>query len=241
MPCALLASSSAHAGPPFRTDDPEPVDVGHWEIYEFSTATHVAGDTAGTLSGIDANYGAAPGLQLHAAFPIAFDKLGDSGLVAGYGDTEFGFKYRFVTEDEGGWRPQVAIYPAIDFPTGDAARNLGTGQTHMFLPTWLQKSFADWTSFAGLGYCVNPGVGNRNYWYFGWALQRQLARNVAVGAELFHQTASTVGGKDQTGFDLGVTYDLSEHYHLLFSAGQGLQNRTTTNAFSYYAALQITF
>jgi len=88
---------------------------------------------------------------------------------------------------------------------------------------------------------VNPGVGNRNYWYFGWALQRQLARNVAVGAELFHQTASTVGGKDQTGFDLGVTYDLSEHYHLLFSAGQGLQNRTTTNAFSYYAALQITF
>jgi hypothetical protein len=112
----------ATAGPPFRTDDPEPVEVGHWEIYEFSAATHVTGDTAGILSGIDANYGAAPELQLHAAFPIAFDKPGGNGMVLrGYGDTEFGFKYRFLTEDEHSWWPQAAIYPAVDFPTGNAA------------------------------------------------------------------------------------------------------------------------
>jgi hypothetical protein len=239
--CTLLAWSSAYAGPPFRTDDPEPVEVGHWEIYEFSTATHIAGDTAGTLSGIDANYGAAPSLQLHAAFPITFDKPDDSGLAAGYGDTEFGFKYRFVTEDTTSWRPQVAIYPAVDFPTGNAARALGTGYTHLFLPAWMQKTFGDWTTFAGVGYWINPGLGYRNYWYLGWALQHQITQNLAAGAELFHQTADTVGGKDQTGFDLGVTYDLSEHYHVLLSVGDGLQNRTTTNAFSYYTALQLTF
>src|SRR5271163_2304771 len=138
---ALLAPHSVAAGPPFRTDDPVPVELNHWEIYEFSTATHVEGDTAGILSGIDANYGAAPNLQLHAAVPIAFDKPTGGGMVLGYGDTEFGFKYRFMTEDENGWRPQAAIYPAIDFPTGNPARNLGTGHTHMFLPTWVQKSF----------------------------------------------------------------------------------------------------
>jgi hypothetical protein len=59
------------------------VEVGHWEIFEFSTATRVTDDTAGTLSGIDANFGAAPELQLHAAFPIAFDKPDGTGLVAG--------------------------------------------------------------------------------------------------------------------------------------------------------------
>lgn len=240
--CVLLATDPAMAGPPFRTDDPEPVEQGHWEIYEYSTATHVTGDTAGVLSGIDANFGAAPELQLHAGLPIAFDAPADKGVIAGYGDTEFGFKYRFLPEDETGWRPQAAIYPAVDFPTGDAARNLGSGHTHAFLPLWLEKHLGnDWLTFAGVGYWINPGAGNRNYWYFGWALQRQVADNLAIGAELFNQTSATEGTKDQTGFNLGVTYDLSEHYHLLISAGQGLQNRSTTNAFSYYAALQVTF
>lgn len=40
---ALLAST-ANAGPPFRTDDPEPVDYQHWEFYSFSTGTHVSDD-----------------------------------------------------------------------------------------------------------------------------------------------------------------------------------------------------
>lgn len=239
--CLALYPLQAAAGPPFRTDDPQPVELGHWEVYLFSAATRARADTSGVLSGIDANYGAAPELQLHAAFPIAFDKADGSGLVAGYGDTEFGFKYRFMSEDEKGWRPQAAIYPAVDFPTGNSARNLGTGNTHAFLPLWLQKSFGEWTSFAGLGYWINPGAGNRDYWYFGWALQRPLTKTLSLGGELFHQTAATLGGKDQSGFNLGLTYDLSEHDHLLFSAGQGLQNRTAMNNFSYYLALQSTF
>ena len=237
---ALLATSAA-AGPPFRTDDPEPVEPGHWEIYEFSTATHIAGDTAGTLSGIDANYGAAPELQLHATLPVAFDDPAKGTLTISYGDTELGFKYRFVREDDAGWRPQLAIYPVVDFPTGNAARNLGTGHTHAGLPVWVQKRLGDWTTFAGIEYWINPGVGNRDYWYLGWAVQRQLTENLSVGAELFGQTPNADGVKAQTGFDLGVTYDFGEHYHLLLSAGQGIQNRSTTNAFSYYAALQFTF
>ena len=237
----LLCSRVALAGPPFHTDDPVPVEPGHWEVFTFSTATHAAGDTTGILSGIDANYGAAPDLQLHALFPAAFDKPDHGSMVVGYGDTEFGFKYRFLVEDEAGWRPQAAIYPAIDLPTGNAARNLGTGHTRVFLPVWLQKGIGRWTTFAGAGYWINPGNGNRNFWYFGWAVQRQITDNLAVGGELFHQTADTPGTKDQTGFDLGIIYDLNEHYHLMFSAGPGIQNRSSTNAFSYYASIQFTF
>jgi hypothetical protein len=37
----LLLPSSATAGPPFRTDDPEPVELGHYEFYTFSTGMNV--------------------------------------------------------------------------------------------------------------------------------------------------------------------------------------------------------
>lgn len=233
---ALLASGSAFAGPPFRTDDPVPVDQGHWEIYLFSMATKTRGDMSGTLAGIDANYGAAPDLQLHTTIPLNFDASSELGS----GDGEIGAKYRFLTEDENGWRPQAAIYPAIDFPTGDASRNLGTGRTHVFLPLWVQKTFDPWVTFAGAEYGLNPGPGNRNFWYFGWAVQRQITANFSLGAELFHQTPDTTATADQTGFNVGAVYDLNEHYHLLVSVGKGIEGQRS-NEFAYYLAVQWTF
>jgi sugar/nucleoside kinase (ribokinase family) len=62
-----------------------------------------------------------------------------------------------------------------------------------------------------------------------------------LGAEIFHQTADTIGGGDATGFSAGGIYDLSAHYHLLFSGGRGLKNAATANQASYYLALQSTF
>ena len=54
------------------------------------------------------------------------------------------------------------------------------------------KKFGDWTSFAGLGYWINPGYGNRNFWYFGLAVQRQITDKLAVGGEIFNQTGDEV-------------------------------------------------
>jgi hypothetical protein len=239
--CSISCPQAALAGPPFRTDDPIPLEQGHWEVFGFSSGTHVPGDTSGTLFGIDANYGATPDLQLHAALPLAFDAPNGQAPRIGYGDTELGFKYRFMTGDDRGWRPDAAIYPAIDFPTGNAAKNLGSGNTRVFLPLWLQKSLGNWTTFAGPGYWSNPGTGNRNFWYFGWAVQYQIKQNFSLGAEIFHQTAQTRAGKGQTGIDVGAIYDLSDHYHLMFAIGPGIQNAATTDRFSYYASLQCTF
>ncbi len=237
----LLASGATVAGPPFRTDDPEPVDYQHWEVYGFSTATHIKGDTSGILPGVEINYGAAPDLQLHLIAPLAFDKPDGGGWQSGYGDTELGVKYRFVHEDEKGWRPMVGVFPLLELPTGNAERGLGTGHAHEFLPLWLQKSFGEWTTYGGGGYGINSGGGNKNYWFAGWLLQRQITDQLAIGGEIFHQTADTQGGKDSTGFNIGGIYDFTEHHHLLLSAGRGVQNASDTNAFSYYIAYQLTF
>jgi hypothetical protein len=235
------ALSPARAGAPFVTDDPEPVEYGHWEISIFSQGTHVSGERSGTLAGIDMNYGALPELQLHLIAPLAYDKISGSSTKYGYGNTELGVKYRLIQESDDGLWPAVAVFPIITVPTGDDKRGLGNGRTRTFLPLWLEKSFGDWRTFGGGGYWNNPGADNKDYWFAGWALQRQIAENLSLGGELFHQTADTVDGKSSTGFNLGAIYDLTENYHLLFSAGRGVQNASSTNRFSYYVSFQWTF
>jgi len=238
---ATIFAGPSLAGPPFRTDDPEPVDYQHWEIYGFSTATQIRDDFGGILVGTEVNYGAAPNLQLHAIVPLAFDNPTGEPLHYGLGDVELGTKYRFVDEDENGLRPQIGIFPLIEIPTGDAHRGLGGGFTRYFVPVWLQKSFDKWTTYGGGGYWIDPGDGNRDFWFVGWLLQRQLTDKLTLGGELFHQTADAVDASDSSGFNLGGFYDVTENHHILFSAGRNFQNATDTNQFSYYVGYQYTF
>jgi hypothetical protein len=71
------------------------------------------------------------------------------------------------------------------------------------LPLWLQKEFGKWTTYGGGGYGITPGPGNRNYWFFGWEIQRRITDRLVLGGELFHQTASTTGEPGEIGFPLG--------------------------------------
>jgi hypothetical protein len=64
----LLGISPAMAGPPYMTDDPEPTDYKHFEIYNFTNGTATRANTSGE-AGIDINYGGAPNLQLTATLP----------------------------------------------------------------------------------------------------------------------------------------------------------------------------
>ena len=234
-PVFLVAATLAWAGPPFATDDPVPVDYQHWEVYFASHYDHAAAGATGTLPEIEINYGALPDLQLHVIAPYAFDAPAAGPREFGYGDTELGAKYRFIAEDGG--RPQVAVFPLVELPTGDTARGLGSGHTQIFLPVWLQKSVGAWTTYGGGGYWINPGAGNRNWWFVGWLVQRQVSQHLAVAAEAFHETAQTEGGASATKLNAGIICDLSDTLHLLASAGPTLQGRSGYQA---YFALQLT-
>ena len=183
---ALLLSGTAFAGPPFRTDDPEPVDYEHWEFYTFSTGSHLGGDTNGFAPGFEFNYGIIPNGQIHMIAPLAFDAPTGGNTQFGYGDTELGFKYRFVEEEKDGARPQIGVFPLVELPTGNQLRGLGQGYTRVFLPIWLQKSFGDWTTYGGGGYWFNQSerLGDKNYWYAGWLLQRKIYRRTQPFAVL---------------------------------------------------------
>jgi hypothetical protein len=231
---SLMAPS--YAGPPFVTDDPEPVEYQRWEVNYALSATHAQGQTLAFLPGIDANYGAAPGLQLHVQPQLAYANA-STGRTYGLGDTEVGIKYRVTPASDRLDEWTISLYPRYEFPTGNANRNLGTGSSSLYLPMWLQTTRAGWTTYGGGGYWVNSGAGNRNAWAAGWVALYQFTEKLQIGGEVFAKTADTADGRGSSGFNLGGTYGLAADYSVLFSAGRGLNNATSTNQASVYVAL----
>ncbi len=232
----LSPSSGAWAGPPYITDDPEPVEYQHWEVYLASQYSHNADGTAGTAPHIEVNYGVHPNMQLHLIMPFSYSHPSGMPLQYGLGDAELGVKYRFAQETA--TRPQVGVFPLLEVPTGDSGRGLGNGQAQMFLPVWIQKSWGKWSSYGGGGYWINPGVGNRNYWFTGWQIQRSLTKQLSLGTELFFASPNVVGGSGRSGFNVGLVYDFNEGHHLLFSTGTDLHGDGKGAA---YLAYQWTF
>lgn len=230
----ILSPALAAAGPPYQTDDPEPVELHHWEIYLASQHALTADGAEGTLPHLEVNFGALPGLQLHAITPLAYSRPEGGPASYGVGDVELGAKYRFL--EEGEWWPMVGTFPQLELPTGDAAKGLGTGRLHLLVPLWLQKSFGPWLSYGGGGYWWNPGEGNQNHWFFGWLVQRRLASLVSAGAELVWAGADRVGGSADLRANLGAVFDFGEHHHLLLSAGRSLAGDTRFQGYLAYQA-----
>jgi hypothetical protein len=152
-------------------------------------------------------------------------------------------KVRWHSAVMAGWCLAAGIFPLVELPTGNQDRGLGAGHVRVFLPLWVQKSFGEWTTYGGGGYWINQDehLGDKNYWFFGWLLQRKITEHLTLGGEIFHQTADTIDGVDSTGFNFGGIYDFDEHNHLLFSAGRGFRHAPETNLFSWYLAWQITY
>ncbi len=234
----LSVWTSAFAGPPFRTDDPEPVGYRHGEVYLFATGTTDAAGISGAGPAIEVNYGILPDTQFHVVSPVDFSAPRGEVLHLGYGDTELGLKYRFSHQTDA--LPDIGTFPLVEIPSGDAHEGLGNGKARYFLPVWLQKDLGKWTTYGGGGYWINPGEGNRNWWFSGVLLQYSFAEDFYLGGEVFHQTADTSSGKDSTGFNLGGGLPLSGKFQILFSAGSGLQH-ASTNRFSYYVAIYRAF
>jgi hypothetical protein len=115
----------AKAGPPFITDDPEPVPLHHWEFYLASRLEHESAGTTATLPEIEVNYGVIENVQFHAIFPLVLNSPDGGDTEYGYGDTEPGFKFRFMQESEKSL--MVAIFPHFSFEPADARFNSTCG------------------------------------------------------------------------------------------------------------------
>jgi len=234
---ALTFAPTVHAGPPYVTDDPEPPDLHDWEVIVSFLGYHDAGGWSGSAPFVDVNYGAFHNVQLHIGPSLALSSAPRGPFQFGAGDTELGLKYRFVDETPN--CPQIALYPLLEVPTGNDIHNLSSGKNlDAFVPLWIEKNFGPWTAYGGGGYWITPGSDNKNWGYVGSVLQRRLSPHLTLGAEIFYETARVAGGTSNTVLNLGGGIDLSDTYHIIFSAGHTVQG---ASAFDCFFGLQITF
>ena len=218
----------SYAGPPFNTDDPQPVDFKHWEFYISSLSTFRRDIWTGTSPHIEVNYGLAPGLQVHLLLPMNYNYLPHHSADFGYGNTEFGAKYCFIHETESS--PQVGIFPILEIPT---IRNseFSNGKVQVFLPVWVQKSWGKLTTYGGVGYCINPGTTHRNWIFTGAEVQYEFSTGFMLGGELYYHSADADGSKSVTACSIGGSINFSEKFHFIFSAGHSLINDKFTSSY----------
>ncbi|MCX5682833.1 MAG: transporter [Planctomycetota bacterium] len=221
---AASIEGTAQAGPPFLTDDPQPVDFQHWEAYLFSTLNKAHDGSTLQTPAMEINYGLLPDLQAHLVTPMTLSLPTGGSRQYGLGDAEFGLKYRFIQEKDN--VPMVGIFPMIEVPTGDADRGLGNGRPWARLPLWIQKSWGKWTTYGGCGYAYNTTPGQRSNLFGGWLVQRQITDKLILGSEIFAHGPDHDGGRATALYNVGGFYNFTENFQLLFTVGHSLTGDT---------------
>ena len=221
----VVALSPARAGPPYLTDDPQPTDTGHWEIYNFASGTAEPGAIAADF-GPDLNYGAARDLQLTVTLPLLH---AETGARAGMGTVQIAGKYR-VAHQNGPLGLDVAFFPRVFLPT---ARGCHTAQ--VLLPLWAQRDSGPWSTFFGGGWTLNRGAGQRDFWQAGAALTRTLRPGWSLGGELFWQGRDGDDARPLTTLALGTQVHIHGPFSWLASLGQGINRHHT----EFYTALKL--
>jgi hypothetical protein len=226
----LYVSTTALAGPPFQTDDPQPIDFRNYEFYTFAISDGTPVETDMFAPALEFNWGALPNVHLHVIvpgatiFPANNPGLAPSGAgpsAFGLGDVELGIKYRFVQETK--HRPMIGTFVMFEIPTGSATRGLGVGKTWYKVPLWVQKSFGPWTTYGGGGVTVVKAPGYRNFPFVGWLLQRDIGKKWTLGAEVFYhgpEGLATPQTRAATLLDIGGYYKFRDPgFQLLFAYG----------------------
>jgi hypothetical protein len=232
--CAL--ATAAMAGPPYITDDPDPTDTGHYEIYLFASGIRAEGGRDGVV-GLDMSYGAAPDLQLSLTLPVAYENPDGSPLIGGVANVELAAKYRVLHQETNGI--DLAIFPRVLLAS--ASNRIGDQHTSLFLPVWLGRHMDKWTTFGGGGCTLNDSGGAKDSCLLGWAVTYRVLENLELGGEIYHETPDAPDGQHTTGLGFGARYDQSATLHFVGSIGPGIQNAAETNRLSAYAAVLFTF
>ncbi|HLJ41679.1 MAG TPA: hypothetical protein VKT50_09350 [Candidatus Acidoferrales bacterium] len=238
----FIVATAAKAGPPFQTDDPEPVDFRHYEFYTFGAmdGTGVEIDTLGPA--LEFNWGILPNTQFHIVFPAAaifpynnarYSGAGVGGRAWGVGDTEIGVKLRYVKETK--YRPMIGTFTMIEVPTGDSANGLGVGKVWWRLPVWVQKSWGPWTTYGGVGETIIPQTGFNNFTFGGWLLQRDIGKRLTLGTEVFShgnegRLTTQPGAATLVDFG-GYYYFRNPGFQLLFCYGHSVAGLAETYAY----------
>jgi hypothetical protein len=233
--CAVVfAATAAHAQQPFITDDADVTDRGKFH-FEFSNEFDLLqrdafpGIRQNTAS-VELAYGLWPNVEISLDAPLItiFNarRTGASRTVSGIGDANLSVKYNFLREREGSRRPALTLSGAVEIPTGNTRRGLGSGVADFSLNGVLQKSVTRRTKYrlnGGVIFSGNTltgavGLRTRGTVYTGsTSVVREFTPKLQLGAEMSGALARNANlGKGQLRWQVGGNYTLRENLTLDF-------------------------
>jgi Putative MetA-pathway of phenol degradation len=143
-------------------------------------------------------------------------------------------KWRFLNNEHSQF--QLGTYPQVLVPTGNQSRGLGEGRSAFLLPILAQKNWGKWTLYGNVGFWWQTAAEERNYFYAGVVIEREINERLELAVELFGNSPKERDARSNIAFNLGGTLKLCEHLNVLFSGGRDIVGDTRATA---YLGLQI--
>ena len=195
----LSTCEPLHAQLPFYTDDTAVTQRGKWHFEFFNEYDALHGQYPNlrqNTANFKLNYGLVHHLELDIDVPyLAIDRAAQNPSSRGMGDADLGIKWGFHKESTGSRLPAFAASLYIEFPTGDARQQLGSGLTDYALNFIGQKSISEksrLTANLGVVFAGNTStgvIGTQNMrgqvYSGGLSLLHDFNRRITLGGELY--------------------------------------------------------
>jgi Putative MetA-pathway of phenol degradation len=230
--CLLGISMDLPAQLPFYTDDPAVTGQGNWHFEffdEFDALQHPQfPNLQQNTANYKLNYGLPHNLELDLDAPyLAIFRALHTPSSTGAGDTDFGVKWEFHRASMADRLPALGASFYVEFPTGNALEQLGSGLIDYWLNFIAQKSLSDKTRInanAGYLFAGNTSTGvlgistvRGHVFAGGLSLLHDFTPRLTLGAEIYGGFANDDNlGRSQLQGLLGGIYALRRGLSLSF-------------------------
>jgi hypothetical protein len=210
---AVVAAMVTVAAPlraqmPFYTDDTSVTETNKFHIEVFDEFDGLQAsqypDLRQNTANVRFNYSPWAHLELDIDAPyIAIERTAAVQSSRGVGDTNLGAKWNLRETPQDSLLPSFAVSLYIEFPTGDARQELGSGLTDYWLNFIVQKPISETTRynvnlgvlFAGNTSTGAVGVQTRHGQVYtgGLSLLHDVTPRLTIGAEIYGGLADSAG------------------------------------------------
>ncbi|HEY1806935.1 MAG TPA: transporter [Acidobacteriaceae bacterium] len=233
LACALWSPAAALAQMPFYTDNADVTSQGtlHFESFDEYDGLQSAQypDLRQNTFNYKVNYGLPYSLELDIDAPyLSIYRSAGVQNSSGPGDTDMGIKWNFHKSARPLGSPALSASLYIEFPTGDARQELGSGLSDYWLNSIAQEPFTDKTrANANFGFLFagNTSTGvlgtqnTRGHVYTGGlSLLHDVSPRLSLGVEAYGAIADNKGlGKDQLQGLGGGWYQINNRIAVTFA------------------------
>lgn len=222
----FFGSTPLHAQMPFYTDDSSVTATKtlHVEIFDEFDGLQSSQfpDERQNTANFKINFSPLNRLELDLDVPyLTIQRAPGAASSRGFGDTNLGAKWNLRAPAPDSLQPTLAVSFYVEFPTGDARQELGSGLTDYWLNFILQKPVSDSTRInlnLGLLFAGNTATGavgiqtRRGQVYTGGvSLLHDVTPRLSLGGELYGGV-SDGAGQDKTQLQalLGAQYTIRD-------------------------------